>query len=89
MKSLLSEENGVRKEWKGIKSINVYFLKLVHHAKVRNETKSSGNRRTYNLKIGGIFVRNKLYDFLVECTHLLHDKHNYEIIEYVSMEDVI
>ena len=86
MKSLLSEENGVRKEWKGIKSINVYFLKLVHHAKVRNE---QSHQVTTTRRKGEIFVRNKLYDFLVECTHLLHDKHNYGIIEYVSMEDVI
>ena len=63
MKNLLSEENSVRKKWKEVKSINVYLLKFMDHAKVRNETKSSGsNRRTYNLKKGGgIFVRNKLY----------------------------
>ena len=36
-----------------------------------------------------IFVKNKIYDFQAECTYHLYDKHNYEIIEYVSMEDVI
>ena len=56
----LSEENGVRKEWKGVKSINVYLLKLVHHAKVRNETKSSGNRRTCNLKKGGSICEKQI-----------------------------
>ena len=60
MKSLLSEENGVRKEWKGVKSIDVYLLKLMHHAKVRNETKSSGNRRTYNLKKGDICEKQNI-----------------------------
>ena len=34
-------------------------------------------------------MRNKIYDFQAECTYHLYDKHNYEIIEYVSMEDVI
>ena len=60
MKSLLSEEKGIRKEWKGVKSIDVYLLKLMHHAKVRNETKSSGNRRTYNLKKGDICEKQNI-----------------------------
>ena len=68
----------------------MYLLKLMDYAKVRvsNETKS-GNRRTYNLKGGGVFVRKHLYDFQAECTHQLFDKHNYQIIKDLNMEHVI
>ena len=65
MKNLQSEENRVRKELKDVKSISAYLLKFKDYVKVRvsNKTKSSNNKKTYNLKARGVFISKIVHEF--------------------------